>query len=589
MTSKAAKRSSKQVVHVEDESEPLVPSVPSSTSGDGKAHMTSRGIKEEKQHLLNEASKQGAAVPKTNRLPPPAKHSEPDQFRKDLPNIALLVFLYLLQGVPLGLCMGSVPFLLKSKLGYSDLALFSLSSYPYSLKLLWSPIVDTLYFKSIGRRKSWIVPIQAIMGLSLIMLGRSIDAMLEQDKLPVGFLAGVFTTIVFLCATQDIAVDGLCCASRWDGWSISTLTRVIVTGWALTLLHDDNKTYASTAQTIGLNTGYFLSFTVFLALNSPEVCNAYLRSTPLDVGILQLGPYLQFWGVMFLICNAWLIFFKVETPDLEEVDSIASVYKTMANICMMPHMTRFIGVLLLAKIGFIANEAVTGLKLLELGLSKEDLALAVLLDFPLEIIFGYYAAKWSSGSRPLRPWLYAFYGRLAAAAFGMFVVYSFPSGGVTTSYFAIVMVATVFSSFMGTLQFVGLGSYFTKISDPSIGKSGACSLKCCATDTASTGGTYMTLLNTLSNLGGTWPRYFVLLAVDWLQTRRSPIKCSEKLNRDKCAALGGTCEFRSDGYYTVNTACIVIGLVSLILFIRPNIHYFESLRDHAWRLRTKEK
>lgn len=66
-------------------------------------------------------------------------------------------------------------------------------------------------------------------------------------------------------------------------------------------------------------------------------------------------------------------------------------------------MYKFILVLLSSKIGFIANEAVTGLKLLEKGLSKEDLALAVLIDFPFQLLFGYYAAKWSSGKRPLRP------------------------------------------------------------------------------------------------------------------------------------------------------------------------------------------
>lgn len=66
-------------------------------------------------------------------------------------------------------------------------------------------------------------------------------------------------------------------------------------------------------------------------------------------------------------------------------------------------MKSFILVLLTAKIGFIANESVTGLKLLEKGFSKEDLALAVLVDFPFQILFGYYAAKWSSGPRPLKP------------------------------------------------------------------------------------------------------------------------------------------------------------------------------------------
>lgn len=43
-----------------------------------------------------------------------------------------------------------------------------------------------------------------------------------------------------------------------------------VAGWALTLLSKDNLSYASTAQTVGLNIGYFLSFTVFLAFNSVE-------------------------------------------------------------------------------------------------------------------------------------------------------------------------------------------------------------------------------------------------------------------------------------------------------------------------------
>jgi hypothetical protein len=66
-------------------------------------------------------------------------------------------------------------------------------------------------------------------------------------------------------------------------------------------------------------------------------------------------------------------------------------------------MRRLIVVLLVAKVGFIANESVTGLKLLEKGFSKEDLALAVLIDFPFQLLVGYYAAKWSNGPQPLKP------------------------------------------------------------------------------------------------------------------------------------------------------------------------------------------
>lgn len=35
--------------------------------------------------------------------------------------------------------------------------------------------------------------------------------------------------------------------------------------------------WASTCQTVGMNAGYFTSFTVFLALNDASFCNAWLR------------------------------------------------------------------------------------------------------------------------------------------------------------------------------------------------------------------------------------------------------------------------------------------------------------------------
>ena len=48
-----------------------------------------------------------------------------------------------------------------------------------------------------------------------------------------------------------------------------------------------------------------------------------------------------------------------------------------------------------------------------------------------------------------------------------------------------------------TVMFVSSSAFYTQIADPVIG------------------GTYLTLLNTVSNLGGTWPRYFVLRGVDF--------------------------------------------------------------------------
>jgi hypothetical protein len=56
------------------------------------------------------------------------------------------------------------------------------------------------------------------------------------------------------------------------------LQDIAVDGWALTLLPPHHIEYASTCQTLGMNTGYFTSFTIFLALSNAEFCNKYIRS-----------------------------------------------------------------------------------------------------------------------------------------------------------------------------------------------------------------------------------------------------------------------------------------------------------------------
>ena len=132
--------------------------------------------------------------------------------RQDRRNFLLLVLLYFLQGIPMGLASGSVPFLLKSHLSYGQIGVFSLASYPYSLKLLWSPIVDAVWSPALGRRKSWIMPIQVCSGFGMIYLGGRIKEMMVAAGANDGSGVWNFTWwwffLVFLCATQDIAVDG---------------------------------------------------------------------------------------------------------------------------------------------------------------------------------------------------------------------------------------------------------------------------------------------------------------------------------------------------------------------------------------------
>lgn len=152
-----------------------------------------------------------------NEPPPSPLRSSSDTSFFDLPrqdrrNFLLLIFLYFLQGVPIGLALGSVPIILKKHLSYSQVGIFSLAAYPYSLKLLWSPIVDAVWSPVLGRRKSWILPMQMCSGIGMIYLGSRIKQMMVSAGAEDGSGIWGFTWwwffLVFLCATQDIAVDG---------------------------------------------------------------------------------------------------------------------------------------------------------------------------------------------------------------------------------------------------------------------------------------------------------------------------------------------------------------------------------------------
>ncbi len=77
-------------------------------------------------------------------------------------NIAVLLFLYVLQGIPLGLA-AAVPLILSNRhVSYREQAEFSFAYWPFSIKLLWAPVVDSCFVATFGRRKTWLVPVQVV-------------------------------------------------------------------------------------------------------------------------------------------------------------------------------------------------------------------------------------------------------------------------------------------------------------------------------------------------------------------------------------------------------------------------------------------
>lgn len=528
-----------------------------------------------------------------------------------LANCCLLIGLYFLQGIPLGLVFGTIPFLLKSNtmgsaISYAKMGLFSLAGYPYSLKLLWSPIIDFFWIPSVGRRKTWIIPTQILIGVAFTWLSYHIENLIENAQNSMLLITIIFTAFISLCATQDIAVDG----------------------WALTLLPADRVHLSSTCQTLGLNSGYFLSFTVLLSLNSPIFCNKYLRSVPEDAGIISVSQFMFFSGISSILGTSIVTLFKdqsdcsdmpdsiLKTRDLadpqfsnspsikfeilnskigknhDEISGIKSAYMKIFEIIKIGPVQRLTLVLMFCKIGSVTVDSMAALKLLERGFPQADLALAVFIDFPLQILLGFVAARWTTNKKPLFAWRCALYMRILVAGCSMLVLYAYPSDSkIGIFYFGTVLTLTVTMSFLSTIMFVSMGAFFSLISDPMVG------------------GTYMTLLNTLGNVGGLWPKLILMTLVDCFTKKQCVLKeesderhkrtlldgseplkvlatfsCKSNEGIRQCIENGGHCIIERDGYYIVNTICIIIGLYFARRITMPLVLTLESLPLRFWRM-----
>ena len=194
--------------------------------------------------------------------------------------ISILMVLYIFQGVPLGLC-GAIPYMLTSRgVSYDDQAIFSFSGLPFSMKLLWAPFVDGFYSTKFGRRKTWLVPVQLLIGFGMLLIYPHIDYLIENSIFSLTVAAFMFT---FLAATQDIAVDG----------------------WCLTMLSKSNVGWASTCNAVGQTIGYFLGNSIFLALESADFSDKWVRPIfglqEQKIGLVTLPGYFHFWGWLFII------------------------------------------------------------------------------------------------------------------------------------------------------------------------------------------------------------------------------------------------------------------------------------------------
>jgi PAT family beta-lactamase induction signal transducer AmpG len=116
--------------------------------------------------------------------------------------MAALLLLGFSSGLPLWLTSKTLQaWMTVEGVNLRSIGLFSLVGLPYSLKFIWSPLLDRFVPPFLGRRRGWLVLTQGALLLAIAAMA------LQQPRQALQFLAINALFIAFFSATQDIAAD----------------------------------------------------------------------------------------------------------------------------------------------------------------------------------------------------------------------------------------------------------------------------------------------------------------------------------------------------------------------------------------------
>lgn len=150
-------------------------------------------------------------------------------------------------GFPLALLLGTMTFWL-AKVGIEKKTIgFAIGlTTPYTLKFLWAPLVDRLKIPVLtgwfGQRRAWLFTVQALLFVSVWMLGAS------QPEMHLGVFAFWAIATAFLGATQDIVIDA----------------------YRIEILPEAELAHGTANNQFGYRLGAFLAGVGTIAIASPE-------------------------------------------------------------------------------------------------------------------------------------------------------------------------------------------------------------------------------------------------------------------------------------------------------------------------------
>lgn len=284
-------------------------------------------------------------------------------------------------------------------------------------------------------------------------------------------------------------------------------------------------------------------------------------------------------GIVYIVATTLVLIFKRETGPSRGVVSVGTeanpaggeetelgilgTYAILAKILALKPMPLMVAFLLTSKIASGATDAMTDLKFIDVGVGTDKIAsrrlflipqnvrlLSAHLKIPspthitIQIVLPWVICSWTAGKKPLNVFLWAYPIRVAVCILLAALIHWTPffrdsSGEYPYYWYALwigahsLQEATVYATYLSAAAFCA------QVADPAFG------------------GTYMTLLMTLGNLGWVWPITLFLSVTDLFNS----------------ATVSGY-------YVSVGIATVVGGLWYGVFY--PRIRYLQAVPREEW-------
>merc|ERR1740131_792448 len=249
--------------------------------------------------------------------------------------------------------------------------------------------------------------------------------------------------------------------------------------------------------------------------------------------------------------------------------------------------------------------------MIEQGVPKEKIAMLAIPMIPVKILLTVFLTRFTVGPRPMNVWMIGYPSRLVFCLCLVLIVYITPMFAVaeddgkssfSVGYYTIVIGIFALHRCALYAMFVAIMAFFARISDPAIG------------------GTYMTFLNTLTNLGNMWPNSLFLWMVDLVTWKSCDVKeasgsdgtpigsltknitslsevdltgnvCYGTAQVEACEGANRECNTLSDGFFGLGIVTVLFGFVWFVWALRT-MRKLQEVEVMEWRLTktdTKEE